>query len=187
MVDRTLNRAAQPLGPDDCALVIIDVQEKLLPVMSEKEKVLENSVRLAGFAKIAEIPVLVTEQEKLGATVGELAEALGGFTPVSKIDFDACRVLEFNQRLEALGKKGIVIAGIESHVCITQTVLSLLPGYNVHLACDAVSSRSLENKEVALGRMWSAGAVLSSTEMFIYEILLRAGTPEFKETLKLVK
>lgn len=129
----------------------------------------------------------MTEQEKLGPTAPALAEALGPFEPVMKLDFSACGVAGFNDALEKTGSSRLVITGIESHICVTQTVLQLVPRYDVHVVSDAASSRARENWRVAMDRMRAAGAVITSTEMVMYELLVRAGTPEFKETLPLVK
>ncbi|PKQ28269.1 MAG: hydrolase [Candidatus Anoxymicrobium japonicum] len=172
---------------EECVLVIIDMQEKLLAVMDEKEKVLSNALKLARFAKIVGVPVLVTEQEKLGPTVSELANEINGFDPISKLDFDAYQVPRFAETLMELGRWTVVLAGIESHICVTQTALSLLRFFNVHIVADAVSSRTAENRTIALERMGFEGATITSTEMFIYEALKRAGTDEFKETLKLIR
>lgn len=184
---RSGKRASGLIDPTDCVLVVIDVQEKLLPVMHEKDKILDNVVRLVRFAKIIDLPVVVTEQENLGPTLGDIAGEVPGFDQISKIDFDATRCSEFVERLKKIGRKAVIIAGIESHVCITQTVLSLLPDYDVHVVSDAVSSRTRENLDVAFGRMGAGGAVISSTEMVIFELLKRAGTDEFREALRLVK
>lgn len=171
----------------DCLLVVIDMQEKLLPVIHEKESVLENVIKLVRFADMVDLPVLVTEQEKLGPTVSEIASEISDFNPITKIDFDACRCTEFLGALERINRNTVIITGIESHVCITQTVLHLLPESTVHVVSDAVSSRTQKNREVAIERMRRSDAVISSTEMAIFELLVKAGTPEFKETLKLVK
>ncbi len=171
----------------ECVLVIVDVQEKLLAVMDGREAILQNALKLAKFARIAGLPVLVTEQEKLGPTVPALSAEIEGFEPVTKLDFDACQVPLFAKRLADLGRETVVVAGIESHICVAQTVLSLLPSYDVHVIADAVGSRAPANKQVALERMRFNGATISSTEMFIYEVLKRAGTEEFKQVLKLVK
>lgn len=175
------------LAPDDCVLLVVDVQERLLPAMSNREETLDNIVRLVRFAKIVRMPILVTEQEKLGPTVGEVGDEIEDLAPISKIEFDACKRGEFAERLRELGRGTAIIAGIESHICITQTVLHLLPSYRVQVISDAVSSRTKKNMAVALERMRQSGAVISSTEMVIYELLEKAGTPEFKEALKLVK
>ena len=94
---------------------------------------------------------------------------------------------KFKARIEKLGRKNLILCGIEAHICVAQTALSALTGYNVHVLSDAIGSRAPQNLQTALTRMEQAGVTISSTEMFIYEILGRAGTPEFKETLKLVK
>lgn len=189
MSDKATSGASGELADrTGCVIVIIDIQEKLLPVMSEKEAVLENSVKIASFAKVVGVPVLVTEQEKLGPTMAELSGEIDEFAPILKLDFDACAVPAFTGSLERLGRGTVIITGIECHVCVMQTALSLLArDYRVHVVSDAVSSRTKANRKVALRRMREAGAVISSTEMVIFELLKRAGTDEFKETLKLVK
>jgi nicotinamidase-related amidase len=179
--------AGELLVGDDALLVVVDMQEKLLPAIHEVEKTVENVVRLARFAGILDIPILVTEQEKLGPTVEAVRSEIPGFSPITKIDFDACRCEKFARALERLERGTVLIAGIESHVCVTQTVLHLLPEFMVHVVSDAVSSRTRENWEVAVRRMSRSGAVISSTEMVIFELLVKAGTPEFKETLGIVK
>lgn len=172
---------------EDCVLVVIDLQGKLLSLMHGKETVLENSVKLLRFADIVGMPVLVTEQENLGPTVEEAVSATPGFEPITKIEFDACRREQFAKALADTGRSTVIVAGIESHICVTQTVLHMLPAYHVHVISDAVASRLPGNKEVALQRMRHAGAVISSTEMVMYEALVRAGTDEFRQVLKLVK
>jgi isochorismate hydrolase len=171
----------------DCVLAIIDIQEKLLAVMEDKELVAANALKLIRFANIAGLPVLVTEQEKLGPTVEALASEIKDFSPIMKLDFDAYQVPDFMKSLANMDRETVVICGIESHICVTQTALSLLPFFKVHVIADAVSSRTAENKRIALQRMNDYGATISSTEMFMYEVLKRAGTDEFKETLKLIK
>ena len=171
----------------DCVLVVVDIQEKLLNVINQKEQILDNALKLVRFANIVGLPVLVTEQEKLGPTVPALADEIKDFEPIMKLDFDAYQVPEFTKSLVDLDRETVIVAGIESHICVTQTTLSLLPFFDVHVIADAVSSRTSENKEIALRRMSDYGATISSTEMFIYECLRRAGTEEFREVLKLIK
>jgi len=175
------------ISREDCVLVVIDVQEKLLPAVADKETVLNNVVRLIKFAGIIDLPVVLTEQRNLGPTVPEVGAELAGVEPISKITFDCFGEDAFQARLEAINRKVLVLAGIEAHICVAQTALTALNRFMVHTVGDAVSSRSLHNKDVALARMRQAGAVVTSTEMVIYELLRRAGTPEFKEALKLVK
>jgi len=171
----------------DCVLVIIDIQEKLLAVMKDKELLVQNAVKLVRFANIVGLPVVVTEQEKLGPTVEAIASEIKDFDPVMKLDFDAYQVPEFVRKLVDHDRETVILAGIESHICVTQTALSLLPLFDVHVIADAVSSRTEANKQVALERMRFNGATVSCTEMFIYEVLKRAGTDEFKAALKLIK
>lgn len=171
----------------DCVLVIIDIQEKLLAVMDERDIILENALKLVRFSNIVGMPVLVTEQEKLGPTVQALSDEIKDFEPVMKLDFDAYAVPQFVKRLVDLDRETVIITGIESHICVTQTALSLLPFFDVHIIADAVGSRTPQNKQIALDRMRFNGATVSSTEMFMYEILKKAGTEEFRQVLKLVK
>ena len=172
---------------EDTVLLIIDVQEKLLAVMSDKEMVRDNTVRLAAFAGQAGLPVVVTEQDKLGPTVAEVRAVLKEYDPVGKITFNCFGEPGFRSRLERAGRKTLVLAGIESHICVIQTALSALDGYRVQVVADAVSSRTPSNRQVALDRMARSGVTVTSTEMFIYELLGRAGTDEFRAALKLVK
>jgi nicotinamidase-related amidase len=175
------------LVKNDTVLVVVDMQEKLLPVIHEEAKIIENVVKLVRFADIIDIPILVTEQEKLGPTVEAIRSEIPGFSPIIKIDFDACRCSAFAGAFQQLNRSTVIITGIESHVCVTQTVLHLLEDAKVHVISDAISSRTPENREVAIRRMSRSGAVISSTEMAIFELLAKAGTPEFKEALGIVK
>ena len=181
------NNAARLLNPDKTALVIIDIQERLWPVISDKEFLLENAVRLAKFSKIIDLPVLVTEQQKMGATKSELAEALGEFTPVPKVDFDSFAEPDFRAALAGLDVDSLLLCGMEAHICVAQTCLTGLDGYNCHVLADVSSSRTEANRAVGMDRMARAGAVITTTEIAIYELLRRGGTPEFKQTLPLVK
>ncbi len=175
------------IAREDCILVIIDVQERLMPAVSQKERVLENVLRLARFSGQIGLPVVVTEQEKLGPTVPELAQLLTDFHPINKTCFNCFFCHDFADRVEGLGKNTLVLTGVEAHICVAQTALFAMPRFTVHVISDAVSSRTQENRQVALERMRQSGAVISSTEMFIYELLQRAGTDEFKAALQLVK
>lgn len=175
------------LSRQDCLLLIIDMQEKLVPVIRAHELIVDNIVRLVKFAQITGLPVMVTEQEKLGQTIVSIRDEICSFHPILKIDFNAARCTVFITTLKNTGKKKLIVTGIESHICVMQTVIDLLPDYTIHVIADAVSSRTDENRAIALERMRSAGAVISSTEMVMYELLGRAGTDEFKSVLPLVK
>ena len=172
---------------EDSVLVVVDVQERLVPVISNHNKMIENIVRLIRFAKIISMPVVLIEQEKLGATINEIKTELPGLEPITKIEFSVCKCSKFIKKLDELSRSNIILVGIETHICIAQTALELLPGFNVHVVADATSSRSVENKDIALQRLSQSGVVVSSTEMVIYELLERAGTSEFKKALDLIK
>lgn len=175
------------LSREDCVLVVIDVQEKLMRVMSEKDKVAENVLKLVQFAGIIGLPIIFTEQEKLGTTLpGILAEAPGA-QPVGKITFDCFASQEFCARLKGLKRRTLLLCGVEAHICVAQTALGGLKDYEVQVVSDAISSRSLHNWVIAVERMRACGAVITSTEMAMYELLRQAGTEEFKATLPLVK
>ena len=175
------------LRREDTVLVVIDVQERLLPVMEGREELVENIVRLLRLARIIGLPVVVTEQQNLGATVPEVRDELEDYHPIGKIEFDCFRRTEFVAKLRDLGREALVLAGIEAHICVCQTALHALPGFKVHVVADAVSSRTADNRRIALDRMRQQGATISSTEMVFYELLEQAGTDEFRQILKLVK
>ena len=171
-------------------LVVVDVQERLLPAIFEQQRVVQNTVRLIQGAAILQVPIFATEQYRkgLGPTVPEVAAAIPGFAPMEKLAFSACGDGGFIPALKAKEVLDAILCGIEAHVCVTQTCLDLLnEGFRVFVAADAVSSRTPENYRFGLDRMRAAGAVIVSTEMVLFELLERAGTAEFKEILNLVK
>jgi len=172
---------------EDSILVIIDVQERLMPVIANKETVEENVVRLMKFAEIIGFPIILTEQENLGDTLPEILEARPDLQPIRKLHFDCFRCQDFPPKLANLGRKTLILCGVETHICVAQTALHALSDYTVHVVSDATSSRAEHNWKVALNRMRQAGVVVTSTEMVIYELLQRAGTDEFRAVLPLVK
>jgi len=171
----------------DAILVIIDMQERLFPVMAEKEALKDQVVKLARFSKIVGIPVVVTEQEKLGSTLPEIKGELASVPPVNKVDFNCFGCEAFEKRVHELDKRTLILCGIEAHICVAQTALHAASDYQVHVVADAIASRSPENRRIALERMSGSGITITSTEMVIYELLRKAGTDTFKEVLKLVK
>jgi len=175
------------LKREDCVLVVIDVQEKLARVIEEAPRSIENIVRLVKFSKIVGMPLLVTEQENLGATVSGIRSEIEGFQPIRKISFSCFGCEEFSESLKRLNRRTLVLAGIEAHICVAQTALEAVGDFHVQVVADAVSSRASCNKEVSLKRLRQRGVTITTTEMFIYEILGRAGTEEFRSALKLVK
>jgi nicotinamidase-related amidase len=183
--------ARRLLRPEDCALAVIDIQEKLLAQIFEKERVLRNAQLLVRLADILQLPVIVsTQYEKgLGQTVAEISSLLPDMRPLDKLEFGCFGNSEYCSAVGKMANRStLLLCGIESHICVTQTALGALnQGLNVHVAADAVSSRTELNWKLGLNRMQAAGAVLSSTEMMIYELLGKSGTPAFKEMLKHLK
>lgn len=183
--------ALEPLHRDRAVLVVIDLQQKLLPAIAEKERVLGAGLLLIRTARELELPILLTTQYEsgLGPTVPEVLAEAPGVKPVDKVAFGCFGSEEFLARLATFpGRDQLLVAGIESHICVAQTVLgALAKGYRVHVAADAVGSRRSENRELGLRRMERAGAVLSSTEMAIYELLARSDGAAFKRLLPHLK
>lgn len=184
--------ARRSLDAAQCALVVIDIQEKLLPAVLNREELVRNSRMLIRLATILEIPTLVTTQyaRGLGATVPEIAELLPHVTPLDKMEFGCLGSERFRTALRELPgqRTTVLLCGMESHICVMQTALGALQnGYMVHVASDAVGSRTDWNWRLGLERMESAGCVISSTEMMVYELLKKSGTAQFKEMLQYIK
>ncbi len=183
--------AVRRLRREEAALFVVDVQEKLMPFIFERERVLRNSALVIEAAKVLGLPIIVTEQypKGLGATLPEIQQALGTFyQPIEKLTFSGCGVQPAREAVQATGRTQWLIIGIETHVCVVQTVLDILEmGWEVYVAADAVSSRAESNYRIGIERMRDAGAVITGAEMAIYEMLREAGTEEFRAILKLVK
>jgi nicotinamidase-related amidase len=182
----------RPLEAAHCALVMVDIQEKLLPAILEKERLLRNAQLLVRLASIMNIPVVVTTQytRGLGATVPEISSLLPDANVIDKLSFSCFGQDQFCSTIKALPKERntLLVCGMETHICVLQTVMGALSrGYTVNIAADAVGSRTELNWKLGLDRMKDARAVISSTEMIIYELLRASGTPEFKEMLKYLK
>jgi nicotinamidase-related amidase len=174
----------------NAGLVVVDVQERLLPAIFEQPRVVQNTVRLIQGAAMLRVPIFATEQYRkgLGPTVPEVAAAIPGFAPMEKLAFSACGAAGFIPALKEKKVSEPILCGIEAHVCVSQTCLDLLDkGLRVFVVADAVSSRTQENYQYGLDRMRAAGAVIVSTEMVLFELLEQAGTAEFKQVLTLVK
>lgn len=178
------------ISRDDTAFVAIDFQEKLMPAMSGAELLEELTVRLVRGMKVLGIPAVVTQQytKGLGATIPSIAEALGDFQHVEKNTFSCMANETFVSKIKTLGKKNIVVCGIEAHICVQQTVLELMDaGYNVYLIVDCISSRSEEDKLWSITRMGEAGAVITTYEAVLYELLRDSKAEGFKEISAIVK
>ncbi len=184
--------ACRPLEAEQCALIVVDIQEKLLPPIWEKERLLRNSQLLIRLGGILKIPVLVSTQyaKGLGNTVPEIASLLPDTTPIDKMMFSCFGSDVFCSMLKRMPgqRTTVLLCGMETHICVMQTALAALrEGYVVHVSSDAVSSRAEWNWRVGLDRMRAAGAVISSTEMITYELLRSSGSPAFKELLPYLK
>jgi nicotinamidase-related amidase len=184
--------ARRPLETEQCALIVVDMQEKLLPPIWEKERLLRNVQLLIRLAGILKMPALVTTQyaKGLGNTVPEIASLLPGSPPIDKLMFSCFGSDVFCSLLKRLPgqRTTVLLCGMETHICVMQTALGALrEGYLVHVASDAVSSRTELNWRIGLDRMRAAGAILSSTEMMIYELLRTSGAPAFRELLSHLK
>ncbi|MGC2247443.1 MAG: hydrolase [Terriglobales bacterium] len=184
--------ARRELEPDQCALIVIDIQQKLLPPIWEKERLIRNTQLLIRLAGILKIPALVTTQytKGLGNTVPEIAQLLPETPAIDKLMFSCFGSDAFCSLLKRLPgqRTTLLLCGMETHICVMQTALAALrEGYLVHIAADAVSSRTELNWRIGLNRMQAAGAILSSTEMMIYELLRQPGAPAFKELLPYLK
>jgi nicotinamidase-related amidase len=184
--------ARRPLDPEHCALIVVDIQEKLLPPICQKEQLVRNAQLLIRLAGILKMPIMLTTQysKGLGNTIPDLASLLPETQPIEKLAFSCFGSDVFCSALKRLpgNRNTVVLCGMESHICVAQTALAALrEGYLVHVASDAVSSRTEWNWKVGLDRMRAAGAVISSTEMVIYEALRSSGTSEFKHMLKHLK
>ena len=178
------------LNKDNSVLLVVDIQEKLAVVMNQKDKVTRNCLHVLEAAKLLSIPIIVTEQypKGLGQTINEIREALPAYAPLEKITFDCCRGDGFLQKIAALRKTHIILTGMETHVCVLQTCLGLLEkGYFVHLVSDAVCSRKKDDYKTGRNMMRDAGAVITCTETILFQLLEKAGTPEFKAISKRIK
>ena len=178
------------LDKKSTGLVVVDMQEGLMKVMARRAEVLDQTVKLLHLVRVFSLPVIVTEQypQRIGQTVPMLRELLPAYAPVAKVEFNSCEVALFNERLAAAQLTDLILVGVEAHICVFQTCVALLKrGYRVHVPQDAVASRAEDNRRVGLDLMKEAGAVISSAECLIFQILKKAGTPEFKQLITVIK
>lgn len=175
---------------DNTAAVVIDVQERLFPHMHGNAALLARTQTFLGGLSTLGVPLIVTEQypKGLGSTISEVREAVSGFAPLVKTAFSCCDEPSFTDALAALNRRTILVAGIESHVCVLQTILDLLErAYQPVLVVDATSSRNTADKEIALRRVEREGARLTTVESILFELTRYSGTPRFKDISRLVK
>lgn len=174
------------LHRESAILLVVDLQEKLLPAMHEADACVAGAQKLIRGCQALSVPVVATEQYPagLGPTCASVRELLGE-KPFEKMLFSACIQ---SVREAVAGKKQVIVTGIEAHVCVQQTVLDLLrEGSDVWVCADAVTSRRVMDCEVALGRMRQAGAMVTTVEGVLFELLGQAGTEDFKKILRIVK
>ena len=176
------------LSADRSVLFIIDIQGNLYQSMQDKHFLLENLRKLIRGAGVFNVPLIVTEQVKIGPTIPEIADLVPGVEPFIKAEFSCLGNEPILRHVMDLKRRQAVVAGIEAHVCVYQTVMDLLDrGYEVHVVADAVSSRAQKNRQIALERMKQEGARLSSTEMVLFELARTAEDPRFRDLFKIVK
>jgi len=170
-------------------MLVLDIQERLLPSIHNHEALVHKTAGCITGCKLLDIPIIVLQQytKGLGQTVQPLQIALGDFKHVEKITFSACQTVEFVDNLKQHGRKNVLVTGIEAHICVQQTVLDLLAaGYNVYVAADCIGSRKESDKLYAEQRMRQAGAVITTLESALFELLVRADHPMRKEVTKIV-
>ena len=175
---------------EDAVYVLVDVQGKLAEAMYEKKSLFTNLENCTKGMLTLGLPVIWVEQipEKMGDTIPSLKKMLRGLKPIPKASFSCCGELEFMKALRQTLRKKVIIAGIETHVCVYQTAVDLMAaGYEVEVVSDAVSSRSSENRNVALHRLSDRGVGLTTTEMILLELMRTSTHPKFREILKLIK
>jgi nicotinamidase-related amidase len=175
---------------NNTVLVIIDIQEKLFRFIHQRENLIDNVQKLLRGILVLNVPVILTEQypQGLGSTLPEIKQLISEIEPIPKLSFSCCGDENFVRKLEATGRRQVLISGIETHVCVYQTVADLIKaGYEVHVVTDTVSSRTQENKETGLNLMGSMGAALTSTETVLFELLKIASGENFKAISRIIR
>ncbi len=178
------------LNSEQAVLVMVDFQARLAEIVDRQALVLPNALRMVRGCQALGVPILPTLQvpEKLGPMPPELSDSLGATAPISKAVFSALREPDFLLALRQTGRTQAILAGIEAHVCVLQTGLDLLDtGYTVHVLSDGVFSRTAENHDLALGRLYDAGATISSVEMALFEMIRTSEHPHFRTISKLIR
>lgn len=178
------------ISKENTSALIIDVQERLLPAMWEKETLLKNCLTLVQGLVELQLPLVVTQQytKGLGETVAEIRSAIPDFEYIEKRDFSCCDEPVFIEKLKQTGVQNVIICGIESHVCVLQTAVDLKDtGFNPIVVMDAVSSRTDESRELAKERFRFEGIMMTSVESVLFELTRSSAAPEFKAISKLIK
>jgi nicotinamidase-related amidase len=179
------------LHPDNALLVVIDMQEPFLRAIFERERVLTNVTALLQAINVLRIPIISTTQyaERMGSVVPEVRKFLPPLLPpFDKMTFSCFADQAFASEIQRSGRRQIILCGVESHICVSQTAHDLVAaGLQVHVAVDAVSSRTEANWRLGMDKMRQGGVILASVESALYELLHEAGTPEFREVLQIIK
>jgi nicotinamidase-related amidase len=171
-------------------LIVVDIQGKLAQIVHDSDQVIARTTTLIRGAQALNLPILWLEQnpDKLGATVPAIRDVLAPHEPITKYTFDACGEKNFIKALQKSKVNQWLVCGIEAHICVYQTVASMVNlGHSVELVCDCISSRTEFHKELAIAKLSAKGVGLTSVEMCLYELVADCRTPEFKEILRLVK
>lgn len=174
----------------DSALVVIDMQERLVPAMMAPARTIKNTQLLLHAAKKTDVPALLTEQypKGLGPTIPEIKKAAGDASILPKMHFSCMEDPDFSKAFKSLNRRQAILAGMEAHICVAQTAGSLVEeGFEVFVVSDATASRTLESEAACLARLSAVGVSIVTTEMVIFEWLGKAGTDAFKEILPLIK
>jgi nicotinamidase-related amidase len=178
------------LSSEQALLLIVDVQESFRKVLPDVDNLTRNIAIMVEAAKILNLPVFVTEQypQGLGKTFAEITACLGDHQYFEKTAFSCCQATSFMEKLSECKRKQIIVCGIETHVCVNQTVHELLQnGYSCHLVSEALSSRFPKNKEIGIAKMVASGAIHTSVETALFEMLVESGTEQFKAVQRLVR
>lgn len=178
------------LTKEESILVVIDFQEKLMPSIEKNQEIESTVNKLIKGCKLLNVPIIVTQQytKGLGETIPSIKETLGTYDPIEKTAFSCCGEKTFVEALKETGKKSVVIVGIETHICVLQTVLDLLKmNYNVFIVHDGIGSRNNDDKKYAERRMLDNGAIGTTYESALFELCKDAKAKEFKEISRIVK
>jgi len=168
---------------DDCVLLVLDIQGALFETMHGKDRMLETTLKMIEFAKRVDIPIVGTEQypKGLGPSLDEIVKALPDVEFIPKKTFSCFGEPAFDAKMRSLGRKTVIVVGMETHICVTQTTLEgMEKGYEMYLIADAITSFSPESTEIGLARLRQAGAIVANSEMAIFEILKEAKTGDFQ-------
>jgi nicotinamidase-related amidase len=184
---RTKNSFPALISHADSLLVVIDVQDKLAPLIPDTARIVANIVKLLRLARLLDVPVLLSEQENLGETVDEIKLELKETPPLRKFCFSCFGEDGFTRRLKGHDRRTLILTGVEAHVCVAQTALQAPSAYRTAVVADAVASRTPGDRDAAEARLRTEGVTILTTEMLMYEWLERAGTDTFRSALPLLK